>query len=120
MNVQAHLLLADALSLSRCGAQQQLRIGAPALGRLTPSDRGDVASQIIGPDFADQFAMVMHPEATGLQASNYYLHDISTFIERSTTAFKIHVGDDTHRHVRRVQLGQRRSQLLDGRCWAYL
>ena len=43
--------------------------------------------------------MVVHPEATGLQASNYYyyLHDISTFIGRSTTAFKIHVGDLTTR-----------------------
>ena len=40
MNI-AYLLLAFALSLSRCGAQQ-LRIGAPALDQLTTIDRGDV------------------------------------------------------------------------------
>ena len=52
MNNQAYLLLAVALSLSRCGAQQ-LRIGAPALGELTLNDRGDVTNQILGPDFAN-------------------------------------------------------------------
>ena len=96
MNIQSYLLLAVALSLSRCGAQH-LRIGAPALGRLTPSDRGNVKTQILGPDFADQVAMVVYPEATGLQASNDCLYDISTFIERSTTAFKIYTGDLTTR-----------------------
>ena len=50
MNIQAYMLLAVALSLSRCGAQH-LRIGAPALGQLTPLDRGDVTSTILGEDY---------------------------------------------------------------------
>ena len=55
MNIQAYyLLLAVALSLSRCGPQQ-LRIGTLALGQLPPQDRGDVASQILVEDFANQF-----------------------------------------------------------------
>jgi len=41
--------------------------------------------------------MIVYPEATDLKTSNYYLRDISTFIERSTTAFKINTGDLTTR-----------------------
>ena len=56
MYIQSYLLLAVASSLSRCGAQQ-LRIGAmisaPPLGQLNPSDRCDVTTQILGPDFAN-------------------------------------------------------------------
>ena len=92
MNSQACLLLAVALSLSRCGAQQ-LRIGAQALDQLTLNNRGDVTHQTLGPDFAHQFAMIVYPEATGLQASNYYLHDIKTFIDQSITTFRLFLGD---------------------------
>ena len=117
MNIQAYLLLAVALSLLRCGTRH-LRIGAPALGQFTPQDRGDVTSQ-------NQFAMVVYPEATGLgAASTYYLQQISTFIDRSTTDHSVQDPDrrrdNTYRHVCRVQLGQRRSQRLDGRCSTYL
>ena len=47
----------------------------------------------------NQFAMVVHPEATGLQASNYYLHDIKTFIDQSITTFRLLVGDVSARTV---------------------
>ena len=115
MNI-ACLLLAFALSLSRCGAQQ-LRIGAPVLGQLTKNDRGDVEHRILGADYQNQFMMIIHPSVTGLKAANYYLQHIITFIERSTTEFKIRVGDLTASTgmLRRGQLG-RRGQRLDGRC----
>ena len=38
--------------------------------------------------------MIIHPSVTGLEAANYYLQHIITFIERSTTTeFKIKTGD---------------------------
>ena len=92
----AYLLLAFALSLPRCGAQQ-LRIGAPALGQLTSNDRGDIENQILGADYANQMMMISYPSVTGLEAANSYLQHISTFIERSTTAFRINVGHLTAR-----------------------
>jgi hypothetical protein len=69
---------------------------------LKIQDRGDVAPTILGEDYANQFAMIVYPEATGYEASNFYLQltisqHISTFISRATTVFKIKTGDVTTR-----------------------
>ena len=85
-------------SLSRCRGRlrrppAQLRIGELALGQLNPQDRGDTTARILGEDYSNQFAMIVYPEATGYEASNFYLQEITTLIDRAV--FKTKIGDVT-------------------------
>ena len=88
MNIKAFLLLAVTSPWSRCGAHQQLRIGELAIGQLNPQDRGDTTARILVEDYSNQFAMIVIPEATGYEASDFYLQEITTLIDRATTVFK--------------------------------
>ena len=52
------------------------------LAKLLSTIAGDVKNQILGADYANQMMMIEYPEATGLEASNYYFQDMRTQIER--------------------------------------